>query len=108
MSDSSDASDVPDAWFWRMERGELVAEFAAAPSFLNRAGHVQGGMLGTTLNLNLSFLRPAAPGALHGRARLTSRGRSVADVVAELEQGGKVVATASTVCMIISNGEKTP
>ncbi|MGN5478299.1 PaaI family thioesterase [Cupriavidus basilensis] len=81
-----------------LEAGSLESDYVATDAFLNPAGQVQGGMLGamlddvtamlvtatledgascSTLNLNLSFLRPAQPGPLQGRARLERRGRNV-------------------------------
>jgi len=138
--------DNNNSWFHRMRRGEvppapvssllgfslqrldlaageLAADYTAAPSFLNPAGTVQGGMLAAmlddlsaglvdatlgasegvvTLNLNLSFLRPAQAGMLNGRARLVRRGRTVCHVSAELLQGGKTVATAVATCAIVA------
>jgi uncharacterized protein (TIGR00369 family) len=103
--------------------GELEADFDALPSFANPAGKVQGGMLAamldaltaglvdatlsigegvTTLNLNVSYLSPADVGAIHGVAKLNRRGRAISNVSAQLTQGGKVVATASAVCMVLN------
>jgi len=134
-----------DAWFWRMRRGEapeppvagllgqrfeavdaaagtLRMRFEAAPTFLNPAGQVQGGMLGAmldaatasivdatlapqevvaTLNLQLSFLRPAMAGELMAEARIVRRGRQVAFVEATLQQDGRAVAKAQATCMIV-------
>jgi uncharacterized protein (TIGR00369 family) len=94
-----------------------------APAFLNPAGQVQGGMLCAmlddvtatlvmstlaegehcaTLSLNTSFLRPAKPGRLTGRATLVRRGRGVCNVNGELWQNDKLVATASAVCMLVT------
>jgi uncharacterized protein (TIGR00369 family) len=137
-------TDVDQGWFWRMQRGEtpppvamllgqsiarvdvdageLQADYLAAATFANPAGHVQGGMLAAmldaltasvvdatlrpgervaTLNLNVAFLRPALPGPLQGRASLTRRGRSVANAHAQLLQHGKPVASATAVCMVV-------
>lgn len=101
--------------------GELDAHFEATAQFLNPAGKVQGGMLGamldaltaslvdatlspgqivSTLNLNLSFLAPANAGTLQGRARLARRGRQVAHVAGDLLQDGRIVASATAICMI--------
>ena len=105
-----------------LEAGELEADYIAAPSFLNPAGTVQGGMLAAmlddlsaglvdatlaadegvaTLNLNLSFVRPAQAGAINGGARLVRRGRGVCHVTAELSQAGKTVAIATATCSIV-------
>ena len=101
----------------------LEAEYIGAPAFLNPAGQVQGGMLCAmlddvtatlvvstlaegehcaTLNLNTSFLRPAKPGKLIGRATLVRRGRGVCNVNGELWQDDKLVATATAVCMVVA------
>lgn len=137
---------APDNWFQRMRRGAapraavaellgetitavdlelgvLEARYHGAPSFLNPAGGVQGGVLGAmldaltaglvdatvgeheavaTLSLNLAFLRPAAPGAIDGRAELLRRGREICHVSAQLSQQGRPVATAVAVCKIVA------
>ncbi|WP_245176032.1 MULTISPECIES: PaaI family thioesterase [unclassified Cupriavidus] len=106
-----------------LQAGTLESAYHATPAFLNPAGQVQGGMLGAmlddvtamlvtatlgeeefcaTLNLNLSFLRPARTGVLLGRARLERRGRNVCHVAAELLQDGRAVATATATCMVVS------
>src|SRR5690606_6144735 len=80
------------------EGGVLQARYQAQASFSNPAGQVQGGMLCAmlddlcaalvdatvmpgegvaTLNLNTSFLRPAAVGELAGEARMIRRGREI-------------------------------
>lgn len=105
-----------------LEAGSLESDYMATGAFLNPAGQVQGGMLGamlddvtamlvtatladgefcSTLNLNLSFLRPAQAGPLQGHARLERRGRNVCNVAGELRQGGQVVATATATCMLV-------
>lgn len=110
-----------------VEAGELDARFDAPAQFLNPAGKVQGGMLGamldavtaslvdatlspgqivSTLNLNLSFLAPANAGTLEGRAWLARRGRQVAHVAADLLQDGRIVASATAICMV-REGEPT-
>lgn len=138
-------NDLRDGWFWRMhrgeappppvalllnqrivrvdlEQGELDAEFEAAATFANPAGHVQGGMLAAmldaltasvvdatlqagervaSLNLNVSFLKAAQVGPIQGRACLVRKGRTVAHASAELVQGEIAVATASAVCMVV-------
>ncbi|TDF63815.1 PaaI family thioesterase [Cupriavidus sp. L7L] len=106
-----------------LQAGTLESAYQATPAFLNPAGQVQGGMLGAmlddvtamlvtatlgaeefcaTLNLNLSFLRPASAGELLGRARLERRGKNVCYVAAELLQDGRAVATATATCMLVS------
>jgi uncharacterized protein (TIGR00369 family) len=102
--------------------GTLSASYEAHDQFRNPANTVQGGMLGAmlddltaslvdatldagqgvaTLNLNVSFLRPARVGSLQGEARLLRRGRDVCHVMGTLLQEGKEVATAVAVCKIV-------
>lgn len=96
--------------------GTLRAEFEGKPEFANPAGNIQGGfiaamldetmgpalnaMLGAgefapTVDLHISFLRPAKMGRLEGHARVLRRGRDVSFVEGELHQNGKLVATAT-------------
>jgi uncharacterized protein (TIGR00369 family) len=105
-----------------MDAGTLESDYSGVPAFFNPAGQIQGGMLGamlddvtaflvtaclgedeycSTLNLNLSFLRPAGAGPLLGRARMVRRGGTICNVTGELVQGGKVVATAVATCLIM-------
>lgn len=109
--------------FLSFDESALEIVYAGAPSFLNPAGNVQGGMLCAmlddvtatlvsstvadgehcaTLSLTTAFLRPAKPGRLLGRAMLVRRGRGVCNVNGELWQDDKLVATASAVCMIVA------
>ena len=106
-----------------LDGGELICEYVGAPAFANPAGQVQGGMLCAmlddvtallvtstlvdaehcaTLSLNTSFLRPAKPGLLRGRATLLRRGRGVCNVNGELFQEDRLVATATAVCMVVA------
>ena len=102
--------------------GTLSARYEAQADFRNPAGTVQGGMLSAmlddltaslvdatlaagqgvaTLNLNVSFLRPAQVGTLQGQANMLRRGREVCHVQGTLLQDGKEVATAVAVCKIV-------
>jgi len=108
-----------------LDAATLESTYIAIPAFLNPAGQVQGGMLCAmlddvtaflvtatladrefcaTLNLNVSFLRPAQAGPLEGRAQLVRRGRDVCNVSGELWQGGKLVASATATCMVVRQG----
>lgn len=103
-------------------QGTLSAVYEAPDGFRNPGGTVQGGMLGAmlddltaslvdatlrsgeavvTLNLNVSFLRPAAIGPLRGEARMLRRGREVCHVLGTLLQDGKDVATVVAVCKVV-------
>jgi uncharacterized protein (TIGR00369 family) len=108
------------------ERGEIEVYFAATGEFLNPAGTVQGGFLtamlddtmgpalaamlepglyAATLELKVSFLRPAAPGRLVGRGRVVHRGGTIAFLAGELlDDSGQVVATGSATARILRAG----
>ena len=105
-----------------LKAGTLESSYVATEAFLNPAGQVQGGMLGAmlddataflvtatlaeneycaTLNLGLSFLRPANAGSIVGRSSLVRRGKGVCHVHGELVQDGKQVAIATATCMVM-------
>ncbi len=104
-----------------MEAGRIECEYHGLPAFANPAGQMQGGMLAAmlddvtallcmgslgegqqcaTLNLNVSFLRPARPGLITGCATLVRRGARVVNAEGELWQDGKLLATANAVNMV--------
>ncbi len=108
----------------RLDKVEGLFEctYEGADTLLNPAGQVQGGMLSAmlddvtamlvtamlppgehcaTLNLNVSFLRPAGPGPIEGSARFDRRGRDICNVAGELRQNGKTVAVAAATCMVV-------
>jgi uncharacterized protein (TIGR00369 family) len=108
------------------ERGEIEVSFEASEAFLNPAGSVQGGFLtamlddtmgpalaatlgpglyGTTIDLKVSFLRPATPGRLVGRGRVVHRGSTIAFLAGELlDDAGRVVAVGSATTRIVRTG----
>lgn len=108
------------------ERGEVEVSFVATEGFLNPAGSVQGGFLtamlddtmgpalaitlgpglyGTTVDIRVSFLRPATPGRLVGRGRVVHRGSTIAFLAGELlDEGGQVVAVGSATTRIVRTG----
>jgi len=105
------------------ERGEIEVSFEATDDFLNPAGTVQGGFLtamlddtmgpalaatldaglySATLELKVSFLRPAKPGRLVGRGRVVHSGSTVAFLAGELlDDSGRVVAVGSATARIL-------
>jgi uncharacterized protein (TIGR00369 family) len=105
------------------ERGEVEATFDATPQFLNSMGTVQGGFLAAmldaalgaaigctlpagvvapTLELKVSYLRPATAGRLTGRGRVVHRGSSIAFLDGELRNGdGEILATATSTARLI-------
>jgi uncharacterized protein (TIGR00369 family) len=108
------------------ERGEIEVSFEATADFLNPAGTVQGGFLtamlddtmgpalaatlepglfGATLELKVSFLRPAKPGRLVGRGRVVHSGSTIAFLSGELlDESGRVVAVGSATARILRSG----
>lgn len=113
---------------WRLswiapERGEIEVRFTAGEQFTNPMGNVQGGFLtamldetmgpalvatlaadefAPTLELKVSFLRPARPGELTGHGRVVHRGGSIAFLAGELcGPDGEVVATATATARVI-------
>jgi uncharacterized protein (TIGR00369 family) len=104
------------------DAGTIEVSFHATDQFLNPVGVVQGGFLAAmlddtlgpalvatlgpqqfapTLDLHVQFLRPACPGRLIGRGRVTRKGSGVAFLAGELvdEEGG-VIATATATAQI--------
>jgi uncharacterized protein (TIGR00369 family) len=103
------------------EAGAVEVEFTAKPEFTNPAGHVQGGFLAAmlddtmgpalaatlakgelapTLNLNVSFHRPARVGTLLGKGRVLRRGKDVCFLQGELYQDDALVAVAAATALI--------
>jgi len=103
------------------DAGVVETTFEAGAGFTNPAGHVQGGFLAAmlddtmgpalactlaagelapTLNLNVSFERPAKVGTLSAKGRVLKRGRDVCFLAAELYQDGERVASATATALI--------
>ncbi len=105
------------------ERGEIEVFFKARDGFTNAMGTVQGGFLAAmldatlgpalaatlpdgqvapTLELKVSFLRPASPGQITGTGRIVHRGGSIAFLAGELrDHAGQLLATATATARII-------
>jgi uncharacterized protein (TIGR00369 family) len=103
------------------EAGAIEVDLQAKPEFTNPAGNIQGGFLAAmlddtmgpalaatlakgehapTLNLNVSFLRPATVGVIQGKGRVVRRGKDVCYLAGELYQAGELIATASATALI--------
>ena len=103
------------------EAGTVEATFQATEALTNPMGQVQGGFLaamldGTlgpalaatlargqfapTLQLSVTFLRPAKIGLVHGTGRVLRRGREVCHLAGELRQDGEVVASALATALV--------
>jgi uncharacterized protein (TIGR00369 family) len=105
------------------EAGTVRVSFDARPEFANPVGAIQGGFLAAmlddtmgpalvatlepdqfapTLELKVSFLRPARPGRLVGTGRVVHKGGSIAFLAGELaDESGQVLATASATARIV-------
>lgn len=110
------------------EAGTIEVAFDAPEAFTNPMGVVQGGFLAAmlddtlgpalvatlppeqfapTLELKVSFLRPARPGRLVGRGRIVHRGGTIAFLEGSLSDAdGQVVATASATARIVRTDAK--
>jgi uncharacterized protein (TIGR00369 family) len=108
------------------ERGEIEVCFDASEKLTNPVGNVQGGFLAAmlddtlgpalvatlpdgqfavTLELKVSFLRPAAPGKITGAGRVVHRGGSIAFLAGELrDEQGETLATATATARIVRPG----
>lgn len=103
------------------EKGTIEIEFEGKPEFTNPVGHIQGGFLAAmlddtmgpallatlkagefapTLNLNVSFARPAKVGKLQAKGRVLKRGKDICFLAAELFQDGALVAAATATVVV--------
>ena len=105
------------------EAGTIEVGFTAGEMFVNPTGAVQGGFVAAmlddtmgpavfamgkgeifapTLDLNVSFLRPARPGNFVGRGRVVSLGKSIAFVEGELfDADGELVARSTATARVL-------
>ncbi len=108
---------------WDTESAQLEVAFTVGEEFTNPVGNVQGGIVAAmlddtlgpamvaslppgdfapTLELKVSFLRPARPGQFIGTGRVLHRGGTVAFLAGELHDGdGLLLATASATVRIL-------
>lgn len=107
-----------------IEAGRIKVRYQAASDFLNPQGNIQGGILASmlddvmgpagftvvdegqfvpTLEMKVSFFRPAKPGPLIAEGRLVHRSRSVAYVEGELwNEEGELIAKGSATLRIVT------
>ena len=110
-----------------VEAGTIEVAFAATEAFTNPAGDVLGAFLAamlfdtvgpallatlepdqfqSTLQLNVSFLRPVRPGRLIGKGRVVHRDGDLVFLEASLLDGdAEVVATATATARVIPLGQ---
>jgi uncharacterized protein (TIGR00369 family) len=103
--------------------GAATVQFEAKAEFTNPVGNIQGGFLSAmlddtigpsiatilepdqfspTLELKVSFMRPARVGKLFGQGRVIHRGRSIVFTEAELtDADGSLIARASATSRIV-------
>ena len=108
------------------DEGTIEVTFEASTSFLNPAGHIQGGFLAAmlddtlgpalvatlasdqfapTLDLHVQFVRPATPGRIIGRGRVVNQGRAIAFLAGELtDADGALLACATATASIRTMG----
>jgi len=112
---------------WRalaLEPGRVRVRYTARPEFGNPQGAIQGGFLAAmlddamgpalfttlradqfapTIEMKVSFLRPARPGPLIAEGRVVHRTRSLAFLEGTLAtEDGDLIATATATARIIS------
>jgi uncharacterized protein (TIGR00369 family) len=110
-----------------VEAGTIEVAFAATEAFTNPAGNVLGAYLAamlydtvgpallatlepdqfqSTLQLNVSFLRPVRPGRILGKGRIVHRDRDLAFLEASLfDAAGAVITTATATARVISRSD---
>ena len=107
--------------------GRVELEFTAPPEFRNRNGTVQGGLLAAmldstvgcavvsmlapgesvvTLEMKVSYLRPAAPGAIQASGQVVQRGGAVAFAEGELRDpaGARLARATATLRILRARG----
>jgi len=112
-------------WLGLDEAGDVgTVRFLAQPSFANRHGTIQGGFLAAmldsatgvralaaldanrtavTVSLDTRFLKPARPGVLTARARVSEQSERDIVVSAELsDEAGIIVASATARLRIVA------
>ena len=109
------------------EEGWIRVGFAAKPEFRNPAGFIQGGILTamlddtmgpavftmtrgelytTSIDINVSFLAPAKPGALFGEAQVIQLGKSIAFIEGRLmDANGTLLAKSTSAARLIPSGK---
>jgi uncharacterized protein (TIGR00369 family) len=110
-----------------VEAGTIEVAFTGTEAFTNPAGNVLGAFLAamlydtvgpallatlepdqfqSTLQLNVSFLRPVRPGRIIGKGRIVHRDRDLVFLEAALRNGdGEVITTATATARVIALGQ---
>jgi uncharacterized protein (TIGR00369 family) len=103
------------------DAGTVETEFQARAEFANPVGHIQGGFLAAmlddtmgpalvatlpkgqfapTVNLSVSFHRPARIGVITGKGRILRRGKELSFMSGELYQDGQMIASGTATAMV--------
>jgi uncharacterized protein (TIGR00369 family) len=113
--------ELIDQW---PDEGRIEIAFHPNASMLNPRGMVQGGFVAamlddtmgpalvtmtggsevmTSIDMNVSFIRPVMPGRVIGKGRVVSKGRTIAYLEAELfDASGKLLARATSSARIMA------
>lgn len=108
------------------EAGTIEIAFHPGEAFLNPLGTVQGGFIAamlddtmgpalvsrtngacipSSLDMNVSFLRPVKPGRVIGRGRVVHQGKSVAFLEGEFfDEAGELLARATSTARLVAFG----
>jgi uncharacterized protein (TIGR00369 family) len=106
----------------RQVQGEIEVAFTPDKRMLNPHGTVQGGFvaamldetmgpalfavhgkLASTVDMNVSYVRPIQPGRIIGKGRVINCGKSIAFLEAELfDESGKLLARATSTAIPLS------
>jgi uncharacterized protein (TIGR00369 family) len=110
-------------------QGRAVGAFQAGPQHANPMGTLHGGVLCdisdaamglafastltedesfTTVDLQIHFFRPVRNGQLRSEAHVVERGKTIGYIECGItDEGGKLVAKASSTCMILRGDKAT-
>ena len=105
------------------QTGDVRIQFLGKREFCNHGGNIQGGLLAAmlddtlgpavlvktagshycaTIDLRVSFLEPASPGAFVGEGRVVQIGKTIAFLEGRLlDSSGKVIATATASARVV-------
>jgi uncharacterized protein (TIGR00369 family) len=88
-----------------MVQGGIVAAMlddTMAPALISMTG---GKLLPSSIDLNVSFIRPVKPGRVVGKGRVVNRGRTVMFLEAELfDTEGRLLARATSSAIPVEIG----
>ena len=81
----------------------MLCDIADAAMGMAFASTLEADQSFTTLELKINFLRPVWEANLQAKARVTSRGKTVALVECDVtDANGRLMARASSTCLVLS------